>query len=66
MICVDYIVYNNKWFKLWVNVGQFINLSVSNIGINFFYMCYMDVLLMNVEVVNELEGFIVIVQELFC
>lgn len=56
MIRADYTVHNNKWSKLWANAGQFTNLSASNTGINFPYMRYTDVLLMNAEAVNELEG----------
>lgn len=56
MIRADYTVHNNKWSKLWANAGQFTNLSAGNTGINFPYMRYADVLLMNAEAVNELEG----------
>ena len=56
MIRADYTVHNNKWSKLWANAGQFTNLSSDNTGINFPYMRYADVLLMNAEAINELEG----------
>ena len=36
--------------------GTVYHLSASNTGINFPYMRYTDVLLMNAEAVNELEG----------
>lgn len=56
MIRADYTVHNNKWSKLWSNAGQFTNTSSGSTGINFPYMRYTDVLLMNAEVINELEG----------
>lgn len=56
LIRSDYTVHNNKWSKLWANAGQFLNTSSGNTGINFPYMRYADVLLMNAEAINELEG----------
>lgn len=56
MIRADYTVHNNKWSKLWSNAGQFVNTSSGSTGINFPYMRYADVLLMNAEAINELEG----------
>lgn len=56
LIRADYTVHNNKWSKLWANSGQFTNISTGGTGINFPYMRYADVLLMNAEAVNELEG----------
>ncbi|NMA74095.1 MAG: RagB/SusD family nutrient uptake outer membrane protein [Bacteroidales bacterium] len=56
LIRSDYTVHNNKWSKLWANAGQFTNMSTGNTGINFPYMRYADVLLMNAEAINELEG----------
>ena len=38
------------------NAGQFLNTSSGSTGINFPYMRYADVLLMNAEAINELEG----------
>ena len=59
----SYTVYNNKWSKLWANPGQFTNISSGSTGINFPYMRYTDVLLMNAEAINELEGPTVAAQE---
>ena len=56
MIRADYTVHNNKWSKLWSNSGQFANNSSGSTGINYPYMRYTDVLLMNAEAINELEG----------
>ena len=56
LIRADYTVHNNKWSKLWANSGQFTNISSGSTGINFPYMRYTDVLLMNAEAINELEG----------
>lgn len=56
LIRSDYTVHNNKWSKLWANAGQFLNTSSGSTGINFPYMRYADVLLMNAEAINELEG----------
>ncbi len=56
LIRADYTVHNNKWSKLWANAGQFTNTSSGSTGINFPYMRYADVLLMNAEAINELEG----------
>lgn len=56
MIRADYTVHNNKWSKLWANSGQFTNISSGSTGINYPYMRYTDVLLMNAEAINELEG----------
>ncbi|MCE5179948.1 MAG: RagB/SusD family nutrient uptake outer membrane protein [Porphyromonadaceae bacterium] len=56
LIRADYTVHNNKWSKLWANAGQFTNISAGATGINFPYMRYADVLLMNAEAINELEG----------
>lgn len=56
LIRSDYTVHNNKWSKLWGNAGQFLNTSSGSTGINFPYMRYADVLLMNAEAINELEG----------
>lgn len=55
-IRADYTVHNNKWSKLWANAGQFSNISTGATGINYPYMRYADVLLMNAEAINELEG----------
>lgn len=52
----DYTVHNNKWSKLWADAGQFANTSTGSTGINFPYMRFADVLLMNAEAINELEG----------
>lgn len=56
LIRADYTVHNNKWSKLWANSGQFSNISSGSTGINYPYMRYTDVLLMNAEAINELEG----------
>lgn len=56
LIRADYTVHNNKWSKLWANAGQFSNISAGSTGINYPYMRYADVLLMNAEAINELEG----------
>ena len=56
LIRADYTVHNNKWSKLWANSGQFTNISAGSTGINYPYMRYADVLLMNAEAINELEG----------
>lgn len=56
LIRSDSTVHNNKWSKLWANAGQFLNTSSGSTGINFPYMRYADVLLMNAEAINELEG----------
>ena len=56
LIRADYTVHNNKWSKLWSNAGQFVNISSGSTGINYPYMRYADVLLMNAEAINELEG----------
>lgn len=56
LIRADYTVHDNKWSKLWANAGQFTNQSSGSTGINFPYMRYADVLLMNAEAINELEG----------
>ena len=56
LIRSDYTVHNNKWSKLWANAGQFLNTSSGSTGINFPYMRYADVLLINAEAINELEG----------
>lgn len=56
LVRADYTVHNNKWSKLWSNAGQFTNISAGSTGINFPYMRYADVLLMNAEAINELEG----------
>lgn len=56
LIRADYTVHNNKWSKLWANSGQFSNFSAGSTGINYPYMRYTDVLLMNAEAINELEG----------
>ncbi len=56
LIRADYTVHNNKWSKLWSNPGQFTDTSTENTGINYPYMRLADVLLMNAEAINELEG----------
>lgn len=56
LIRADYTVHNNKWSKLWANSGQFSKISTGSTGINYPYMRYADVLLMNAEAINELEG----------
>lgn len=63
LIRADYTVHNNKWSKLWANSGQFSNISTGATGINFPYMRYTDVLLMNAEAINELEGPVAAAQE---
>ena len=63
LIRADYTVHNNKWSKLWANSGQFTNISSGSTGINFPYMRYADVLLMNAEAINELEGPVATAQE---
>jgi hypothetical protein len=63
LIRADYTVHNNKWSKLWANAGQFTNISTGSTGINFPYMRYADVLLMNAEAINELEGPVAAAQE---
>ncbi len=63
LIRADYTVHNNKWSKLWANSGQFTNISTGGTGINFPYMRYTDVLLMNAEAINELEGPVATAQE---
>jgi len=62
-IRADYTVHNNKWSKLWANSGQFSNISTGATGINYPYMRYTDVLLMNAEAINELEGPVASAQE---
>lgn len=56
LIRADYTVHNNKWSKLWAPSGSFSNLSSGSTGINYPYMRLADVLLMNAEAINELEG----------
>ncbi len=56
LIRADYTVHNNKWSKLWAKSGLFSNTSRGSTGINYPYMRYADVLLMNAEAINELEG----------
>jgi hypothetical protein len=63
LIRADYTVHNNKWSKLWANSGQFSNTSSGSTGINYPYMRYADVLLMNAEAINELEGPVATAQE---
>ena len=63
LIRADYTVHNNKWSKLWANPGQFTNISTGSTGINFPYMRYADVLLMNAEAINELDGPVAAAQE---
>lgn len=63
LIRADYTVHNNKWSKLWANAGQFTNISSESTGINYPYMRYADVLLMNAEAINELEGPVAAAQE---
>ncbi len=63
LIRADYTVHNNKWSKLWANSGQFTNISSGSTGINYPYMRYADVLLMNAEAINELEGPVAAAQE---
>ena len=63
LIRADYTVHNNKWSKLWSNSGQFSNLSTGATGINYPYMRYTDVLLMNAEAINELDGPVASAQE---
>jgi hypothetical protein len=63
LIRADYTVHNNKWSKLWANSGQFINISAGSTGINYPYMRYADVLLMNAEAINDLEGPVAAAQE---
>jgi hypothetical protein len=62
-IRADYTIHNNKWSKLWANSGQFTNISSGSTGINYPYMRYADVLLMNAEAINELEGPVATAQE---
>lgn len=50
-----YTLYNNKWSKLWSTTGLG-SATEGGDGINFPYMRYTDVLLMNAEALNELEG----------
>lgn len=63
LIRADYTVHNNKWSKLWANPGLFTNTSAGSTGINYPYMRYADVLLMNAEAINELEGPVAAAQE---
>ena len=63
LIRADYTVHNNKWSKLWANSGLFSNTSAGSTGINYPYMRYADVLLMNAEAINELEGPVAAAQE---
>lgn len=63
LIRADYTVHNNKWSKLWANPGLFTNTSSGSTGINYPYMRYADVLLMNAEAINELEGPVAAAQE---
>ena len=63
LIRADYTVHNNKWSKLWANSGLFANTSAGSTGINYPYMRYTDVLLMNAEAINELEGPVAAAQE---
>ncbi len=63
LIRADYTVHNNKWSKLWANSGQFTNISSGSTGINYPYMRYADVLLMNAEAINELDGPVATAQE---
>lgn len=50
-----YTLYNNKWSKLWNNMGLGAN-TTGNTGINYPYLRYADVLLMFAEAENELNG----------
>ena len=53
----DYSVHNNKWSKLWTNAGSALgNTTTGSTGINFPYMRYADVLLMNAEAANEINN----------
>ena len=49
----DYAMHNNKWSKLWSSTQQGKE-STGSTGINFAYIRYADVLLMNAEAANEL------------
>lgn len=49
----DYAMHNNKWSKLWSTTSQGKE-STGSTGINFAYIRYADVLLMNAEAANEL------------
>ncbi len=50
----DYAMHNNKWSKLWSATPQGKE-STGSTGINFAYIRYADVLLMNAEAANELD-----------
>ena len=50
----DYAMHNNKWSKLWSSSAQGKE-STGSTGINFAYIRYADVLLMNAEAANELD-----------
>ena len=50
----DYAMHNNKWSKLWSSTPQGKE-STGSTGINFAYIRYADVLLMNAEAANELD-----------
>jgi len=53
----DYSVHNNKWSKLWTDESNALGTDkTSNTGINYPYMRYADVLLMNAEAENEING----------
>ncbi len=49
-----YTLYNNKWSKLWSSTGLGTS-TEGNDGINYPYMRYADVLLMDAEAENELN-----------
>ena len=54
-IRANYTQYNNKWSKLWNEVGLG-KATTGSTGINFAYIRYTDVLLMFAEAENELNG----------
>lgn len=52
----SYTMYNNKWSKFWSKGAPLGPTSEGNTGINYPYMRYADVLLMDAEALNELNG----------
>jgi len=55
-IRADYSVHNNKWSKLWTDESLALGTATTDgTGINFPYMRYADVLLMNAEADNEIN-----------
>lgn len=51
-----YTMYNNKWSKFWSTGAPLGATNDGNTGINYPYMRYADVLLMDAEALNEING----------